>query len=160
VEDSRGIPAGDITPAVTITTPGGKTQPVTLEKDKPATRFRAILAPPSEAGIYTLNAKAVIGGREITAKQVFQLTTRDLESRDVLADFKALQSIARAGKGRFVPLREIGSLMKRLKGSTRPRIKETFMTEDLLAPWIWPLIILLIVMFCAEWVLRKKYGLV
>lgn len=160
IEDARGVPVVGTQPQLTLTVPGGTTTAIPVTIDRKNRRFTASLPPPGTPGTYTIDAAADINGKPMKAKQVFVLQYRNLESRDVLADFDLLRNMADIGRGRFVPLAQLEELLHELDSRTEPNVKKIYATEDLLAGWRWPLIIFIIVLLCAEWTLRKRWGLV
>ncbi len=160
IEDARGIPVMGTQPQLTLTVPDKTTTAIPVKTDRKNRRFTASLPPPEKPGTYTIDAAADVGGRSMNAKQVFVLQYRNLESRDLLADFDLLRKMADTGRGRFVPLAQLEELLHELDSRTEPNVKRIYTTEDLLAGWRWPLIIFIILLLCTEWTLRKRWGLV
>ena len=99
-------------------------------------------------------------GKDLSAEQRFRVVRRDKESAEVLANHALLRRMARAGNGQFVPLRSLSELLKTLRRETLPRKRRITTTQDLLGPFRWGILLLVIALLCGEWVLRKKKGLV
>jgi len=157
VENAQGKSvAADVT--VTLQTPAGETTPIALSPDG-AIR-KGVLTTPTEPGVYTLNISAEADGKPLQAQQQFQAVRPDRESLQMLANFSLLRGVAGAGGGMFVPLDKLSELLQRMQRDIQPRRKDVITREDVLGAWRWLLLVLLVGLLCAEWILRKKRGLV
>ncbi len=157
VENAQGKPV-DADVAVTLQTPAGASTPITLTHE--GTIRKGVLATPTEPGVYTLSMSAEVDGKGLQTQQQFQVVRPDRESRQMLANFGLLRSLAQAGGGMFVPLEKLPELFQRLRRDIQPRRRDVITREDALGDWRWWLLVLCTGLLCMEWVLRKKRGLV
>ncbi len=160
VEDAQGLRLTDAPVQVTLTSPDGKTAPLTLatEKDRRFARLTAFQVP--QPGTYKLKISAEVVGKTLTSEHGFEVLERDLEAIDVLANFKLLQRLSGDTSGRFVPLSELGGLLGKLSITTHPRRRVRAENLDFAASLRWPLVAALVALLCAEWIIRKRRGLV
>ncbi|MFB3892234.1 MAG: glutamine amidotransferase [Phycisphaerae bacterium] len=183
VEDAFGNPVLDAPREVTLSPPAraGSTQPgapVPLQLQRAGARtqqsghlsdqpvLRAILPPPTIPGTYTLKITADVGGKKLTAENRYEIIDRDLEAVDILANFATLRQMADVSKGKFAPLSGLPKLLedlhKTILAANALRVRQEVTHLDLgREPAIfWPLLVLLMGLFCAEWAIRKRKGLV
>ena len=158
VEDSRGQPTAQSDVKITLSAPDEKVSPVELQRGK--TMRRGTLPPPTEPGTYVLTITAQVDGQDLTAEQQFRVVRRDRESGEVLANHALLRRMAKAGNGRFVPLRDLSDLLKTLRREIIPQKRRVTTKQYLLDPLRWIILLLVIALLCGEWALRKKKGLV
>lgn len=157
VEDARGKPR-NVEIDVTLKTPTGENRTLALTNNEGDLRRCALT--PSRAGVYTLRISAELDGKTLQTDQQFQVVRQDRESRQVLANFGLLRTVAKSGGGMFVPLKNLPDLLQRLRRDVQPRRREVTTHEDILGTWRWWLLVLLLGLLCLEWILRKKQGLV
>ncbi|MCD4824111.1 MAG: glutamine amidotransferase, partial [Phycisphaerae bacterium] len=158
VEDAAGLPLPKAALRVKLTGPDGNSIPISLAGDKHIKR--GTIGTLSQPGMYSLSAETTSGGKTLTAEHKFQIVQRDIESAEVLANFALLKRMAARGNGKFVPLRDLPELLGKLKLQTHPKTRDVVTTQLLLGPWRWWLISLLIALLLAEWIIRKRKGLV
>ena len=160
VEDAQGLRLPEAPVTVTLTGPDGKSVPLAMvvDKDHRATRLTAFQVP--NPGTYGLKVTAEVSGRTLTAEHGLEVVQRDLEALDVLANFKQLTRLASNTSGHFVPLAELDSLLSKITVSTHPRRRVRTESIDFAANLRWPVVFALIALACAEWVIRKRRGLV
>jgi hypothetical protein len=119
----------------------------------PEGRYRVRLEESPESGA----GRAGEGGDLAVASDEFVVAAARAESLPIEADFASLQAAAEAGGGAFYTLADVGGLFDRLpRGKLSP-------TEPLppLPLWNkWFTVFLLLLLLVAEWVLRKRRGLV
>jgi hypothetical protein len=160
VEDLRGVPLREGPVTITLTAPGGNVTPLrlALEKDRRVGRL-----PPrwvAQAGTYALKIEAEVAGSGLSAEYRFDVQSRNLEAMEVLANLDLLKRLAEATGGRHVRLASLSDLIKHLRVSSRPAIRSSLEQLDLGAHLRWPMVAVLIAMFCIEWAVRKRKGLV
>ena len=113
------------------------------------------------AGSYTFEAAARRGGQPLGEDRgAFAVGPLAVEFREPGADVALLRQIALRSGGRMVPLDEIGGLRDALarEGRLGARTVEQERETPLLD---WPLLLLFVVVcLTAEWVLRKRAGMV
>jgi uncharacterized membrane protein len=160
VEDSTGRPILTARPTIRLTDPEGNRSQLKLAPGDENLFGRIPLSRVREQGTYKLEIRHVLEGKPLEAVHRFEVVKKDLEALQALADFDLLREMARESSGRFVPLRDLGNLMDDLKLATRPRREERITRTDLAGEYRWPLLIALAVLLCAEWMLRKRKGLV
>jgi hypothetical protein len=165
VEDPSGEPIPGAKTKVTLTDPSGRVTPVDLPVGLSSTTpgqpvRRAILPAPRQAGLYTLEISAEVGGKLLSASQQFQVARRDRENAEVLADFALLRRMAAAGEGRFIPLRRLGLLLLQVRRFSLPEPCSVTTRRDVLGPWQWAIVLTLIALLCGEWIVRRRKGMV
>lgn len=117
-----------------------------------------------QAGRYELHAVAEAEGKMVGESQAaFQVVETDYEQLDRLADFDLLRRLAeptRSLSGGFLPVARLADGLDRLAGQDRQtmiaRTREITL-RDLAPGWIFALFLATL---AAEWLLRKKWGLV
>ncbi len=158
LEDSAGLPVTNVPVSVTLIDGSGNETPVELNVSG---RIRSgMLAPPAASGLYRLTIAADFEGRRMQAEYQFDVTSKDLEAAEILADFGLLRRMAAAGNGRFVPLKDFCSLLEDIQAAAAPKVRRVIEHEDLSAEWRWYAVITVISLMCIEWMLRKRLGLV
>ena len=112
-------------------------------------------------GDYTYTARAAQAGQPLGEDRgAFAVGALALEFRDTRADAPLLRQLARRSGGEVVPVEEVPALPARLaeRGRLTPLVVEE---EEETALWqIAPLLGLVVLLLAAEWVLRKRSGMV
>lgn len=158
LEDSAGLPVTNVPVSVTLIDSDGNKTSVELNVDG---KIRSgMLSPPVRGGLYRLKITAELEGRQMQAEHQFDVASKDIEAMKVLADFDLLRRMAAVGDGRFVPLKDLRSLLKDLNIVAKPRVRRVVEQEDLSAAFRWYAVVVIIAMMCVEWMLRKRLGLV
>lgn len=167
VEDASGQPAPQALKEVTLggpiaqgTTQPAKTIPIILEpKDN---ILRGKLPPPTGPGVYVLKISAEVNGKPLTAEHRFEVLERNLENLEVLANYDLLRKMSKASNGRFEPLSNLEGLLKELKRVAKPKTEQQIVHEDFsnIREVSWVLAAVLMLLFCLEWSIRKRRGLV
>ena len=170
VEDASGLPAPQALKSVTLTGPypPGSTQPATASAPPPISVtlepkddvLKGKLPPPTGPGIYVLKIQAELQGKPMMAEHRFEVLERNLENLEVLANFDLLKRMAASSNGKFEPLYNIESMLRELQKVAQPRKETLPVHEDLSKRFRWPIVVLLMGLFCLEWALRKRRGLV
>ena len=126
-------------------------------------RYSGSFAPPS-IGDFELRAKdaqfrAAGESSDNTPGATFLVIEPDLEMGNVRADEPLLKDLAARTRGRFVPLSSISRLAD---PKTIPPASERVVTQGRPIPlWdTWTTIVVILLLLCAEWILRKKYRMV
>jgi hypothetical protein len=159
VEDAAGRPVADPeTLQVTLTDPGDNVQQIELVRANDV--FQGQLPAIDGAGTYRLEIRATVGGREMAAQHQFEVFRRDLEGRDVLADYDLLRRLAGRTRGKFVPLRDLDEALEALDVEASPLVRRVFKPVDLWRRWAWPVALAVMALLMTEWTLRRKQGLV
>ncbi len=157
VYDEALVPVPDASVEVVVTAPDGTRTPFPM---RPVGNGRYELdAGALPAGDYTLSAEAERGGETLGADRgAFAVGALALEYRDLRADPALMREVARRSGGAAIPVEEIPALAARLDGRLAPRVVETERETEL---WrLAPLLALLVLLLAAEWVLRKRSGMV
>lgn len=170
VEDASGLPAPQALKEVTLSGPyppgttqptatqQGKTLPIVLEPRDNVLKGK--LPPPTGPGIYVLKIQAELQGKPLRAEHRFEVLERNLENLEVLANFDLLRKMAAASNGRFEPMYNFDSLLRELQKIARPRTETLPVHWDLSHLYRWPIVVILMALFCIEWSIRKRRGLV
>lgn len=158
LRDPRGNPVSDSTVDALLVANDKVVATVPLAVDDPARGTYLGLAPPMESGDYTVRVRA--SGFDESA---LQATTRfwvgggnRVEMQSVSLDANALQQIAIAGSGRFVH----ESQADRFVDTLRPLSSGTVIESDTVVWQTYWWFSAIIVLLSAEWLLRKRAGLV
>ena len=158
IEDTQGRPITDEPVTVTLTGPDNKVRALQLRSSGIIRTGQ--IPTPKAPGLYTLKITGKVDNKVLTADHKFEVFRHDLEKKQVLANLGLLKQMARAGNGKYVPLAELGRLLRELRITTRPKTREVIEHLDLAARFRWPIVAVIILLLCVEWSLRKKKGLV
>ncbi|MFP4355393.1 MAG: glutamine amidotransferase [Phycisphaerae bacterium] len=159
VEDAAGRPVSDPQGLeVTLSDPKGNARKLDLVRERDV--LTGQLPSIQSAGTYRLAIRAVVAGQQLVAEHQFEVLRRDLEGREVLADYELLETLAARTRGRFVPLRDLPSQLEALQVESTPQIQRVFEPVDLWRQWAWPVVAVVMALLCGEWVLRRKRGLI
>ena len=140
--------------------PDGTRRPVHLARG--SEEMSAVFADTQQAGDYTVVVSATRGGEDLgTAKARFLIYEQDLELDNAAADPSLLASLAKVSEqsgGRLLAPEELPALLDEIKQQPLERQVEREVKE---VPWdTWPFFALFVSVLCADWFLRKKWGLV
>ncbi|MFP4216645.1 MAG: glutamine amidotransferase [Planctomycetota bacterium] len=160
VEDPTGKPLLAARPEVILTGPDQSRSQLKLAPGDENLFGRIPLPRVRQAGSYKLEIRHTMDGKPLESTHRFEVIKKDLEALQALANFDLLKQMARESSGQFVPLRDLGELMDDLSLATQPRSERRIARTDLAGEYRWPLLIALAVLLCAEWMLRKRKGLV
>jgi uncharacterized membrane protein len=156
VEVRVGTRGAAAPPKVMLTGPRGEAEAVALEAAGPGD-WRAVLKP-AAPGSYKLAAEAEVGGARKGAEATFAVEEQDLELATVLADHDALRRIAEAGGGTFRPVGELTRLLEELESASQPAWQPVERRVALAANRVF--LVVFLGLLAAEWVLRRRWGLV
>ena len=113
--------------------------------------------PDLPAGLYSFAAQATRGGQPLGQDQGrFVVEPRTVESADLRADPEQLRAVAAASGGRSRPLAEWRAVLADLPLRARLQRRQVDLR-------LWPstvLVALIVVLLSAEWLLRRRWGLV
>jgi hypothetical protein len=157
VYDESLAPVSDAELEVRITAPDGTELPFPM---RPLGHGRYTLEAGTLAeGEYTFRAIARRAGSELgTDAGAFAVGALTLELQDLYADQPLMRELAQRSGGAALRPSEISQLTGMLEGQLRPRVVATERTTEL---WRLPPLLLLIVgLLTAEWVVRKRSGMV
>ncbi len=90
----------------------------------------------------------------------FAVGATTLEYKTPWADWNLLQQLARRTGGQFLPLSEATALATALQQAGLLTPSETLVQAEWRPRMTWPLLVLIILLLSAEWVLRKRFGVV
>ncbi len=142
----------------TLVAPGGQRRPIRIARQ--AGGFSGVIADCGEPGDWTLVVKAVKPGdptpRERSAR--FTVFRQDLELANPRANPLIMRQIAEATPGGVRLPEELPAIFAEL--AARPPAFET-REQWSYSPWDkWPMLLVMAGCLCAEWFLRKRWGLV
>lgn len=166
VEDAAGRPADAPAMQVSLIDAAGLQTPVALRADGNLWRGQLAALP---GGAYTLRLVADLDGEPLTAEHRFEVARRDLESAEATANLALLRrmgSAAAAAGGGYRPLSGLEEVLESFSptspsASARPRPVRTEVRISRLADDNrWALLAGLLAMLTAEWMTRKRAGLV
>lgn len=160
VEDSAGQPLTDLPVSVTLLSPGGNTTPVPLSV---AGKIRTARLPALPAGEYTLKLDAQAEGKKLQASHKFEVAHRDLESLDVAANLELLRQMGRSASpagGGYEPLSNLGNVLESFLSGKPVQYRDRYDADDLVGRHLGLLLFALLAGLMAEWVIRKRVGLV
>ncbi len=164
VAGPTGRPITDRVPKVTLIRPGAPGEQelslVVNEKMQFVGEVDPRTLSPTKDEPYVLKIEAEVEGKTLSSEHRFEVSFPDLDSRDTVADLETLRRLADATGGEFRRLDAFGELLERLRLQTRPRKELKIDTLDLARRLSWPAIIVMAALLCAEWVARKRKGLV
>lgn len=140
---------------LTITDSQNKKYPFTFSKTINSHHLNAGIFP---SGKYTYNATTHYGGTTFTANGIFYISTQNLESVNLVADHNLLFNLSNLTDGTMIYPSQIADLKSIIKArkDIKPLISETITNKNLIDQWWYLGLIILI--FGAEWFLRKYWG--
>jgi hypothetical protein len=147
VEVSRGDSTGSDTPL----------QRVAMHREGEEDTRLAGSLDPLPAGRYTVRGTAELPGRTIQSKPLqFRVSQTSVEFRNTAQDRAALERIARRTGGEYTTPKGVDELAKKIDVSPRqvPVVSESVLRAS--TPWFVAVLLLL----SAEWLLRKRAGLI
>jgi hypothetical protein len=142
----------------TLVAPGGQRRPIRIARQ--AGGFSGVIADCAEPGDWTLVVKAVKPGDPTPREQSARFTVfrQDLELANPRANPLIMRQIAEATPGGVRLPEELPAIFAEL--ATRPPAFET-REQWSYSPWDkWPMLLVMAGCLCAEWFLRKRWGLV
>ena len=153
-----GTAVADVALDGTLVAPGGQRRPIRIGRQ--AGGFSGVIADCAEPGDWTLVVKALKPGeptpRERSAR--FTVFRQDLELANPRANPLIMRQLAEATPGGVRLPEELPAIFAEL--AARPAAFET-REQWSYAPWDkWPMLLVLAGCLCAEWFLRKRWGLV
>ncbi len=133
------------------------------QASEPGTATLEGTMPTLAPGLYQL--RATLAGTEVTATKSFQVLANDRELARPYADLTYLAQLssqtAASGGASFLPS-QVGELIERISELRRTSASPVVIKYRLgdTPATAWPLFVLLIGLLSAEWVLRRRWGLV
>ena len=125
-----------------------------MEQKQFEERLRAL---PIRPGVYLLRLE--VEGHD-PAERRFEVSQRDLEALDLLANHDLMREIAKASGGKYSPLDGLGMLLAEFDLNTQPKKVPRVEAKDLAGDHRWPLMVAALVLLCIEWAYRKRKGLI
>lgn len=108
-------------------------------------------------GTYSYTVTATLGDENLVQKGEFIVRNVDIEKRDTRARIGLLHAVSASSDGLGVTYANRDELIASLMAADAPSIlHESVQTESLLKKW-WPYVLILLI-FTAEWVIRKREG--
>jgi hypothetical protein len=141
--------------SITITNTDNKQYPFTFSKTANAYRLNAGTFP---VGQYRYEARVKVGEKIYQQKGEFSVSPVMVESVNTTADHQALFSLAKRHNGDLVDVKNMQKLVDLL--NAREDIKPIIYTPKRLIDFInldW-FFFLLLILFSAEWFMRKRHG--
>ena len=158
VEDPHGRPMPDVPIQVTHTPPdNGQPVPVVCQKTEVMRRGHLPASAVNRPGVYLLRLE--VEGHD-PAERRFEVTQRDLEALDLLANHDLMREIAKVSGGKYSPLDGLGMLLAEFDLNTQPKKVPRVEAKDLAGDHRWPLMVAALVLLCMEWAYRKRKGLI
>ncbi|MDD3667333.1 MAG: hypothetical protein PHY75_01120, partial [Bacteroidales bacterium] len=140
---------------LTITDSKGTKYPFIFSKTINSYHLNAGVFP---SGKYTYNASTQFGGNTFAANGVFYIATQNLEAINLVADHNLLYNISNQSNAKMIypnQIKQLKDLIKERK-DIKPLITQTITNKNLIDQW-WYLA-LIVLLFAAEWFLRKYWG--
>jgi uncharacterized membrane protein len=154
--DATFAPVPDATVDVTLTVPGGATEPIKLRRADRATGTLSAALGPEQPGLYRIHADAKRGTTPLgSADRWMYVGGADREFADPRLNEGFLRRVARNSGGRYVRAADAS----RVPGWLQATVPQNAAPErrDLWhEPWAFALVIGLL---SAEWILRRRWGL-
>jgi hypothetical protein len=154
--DASFTPVADASVDVTLTLPGGATQPLKLRHADPSGgRYTGALTP-EQAGLYRFHAEARRGAVSLgTADRWMYVGGADREFADPRLNEGFLRRVARNSGGRYVRAADAAKIASWLQDAVPQNAAPQ--SRDLWhEPWAFALVV---VMLSTEWILRRRWGL-
>jgi hypothetical protein len=157
VENADGTPVTAASIKVSVVGPDGRESSVDMIRD--GNVFRGAFAATDQIGDYTARAVAVDGPKEVGTRSARFLTYQeDNESRQIAADHGTLKTLATGTGGEFLTPEKLPEFVKSLRNrelnlEVPQTVKETLWDR-------WEPLVLFIALLTAEWIIRKRGGLV
>jgi uncharacterized membrane protein len=144
--------------------PDGQRRPLSLRRD--GDQWTGVIDAVEQPGDYVIEVSAELDGQSIgIAQGEFLVFDRDIELSNPAADHDQLARLAamtREAGGRLIAPEELAGLFQQLRDQP-PELDIEIQTKWQLADTprdAWILLLLLVGLLAAEWMLRKKWGLV
>ena len=154
---AQGEPLDDAVITAQVRSPDGKSAPLQVSRE--AGQSTGALAQAQAAGEYVLSVTAAHEGKTLgTAQARFLVFENDLELDNPAADPTALAGLAAMTGGESISPEGLSDLLERLKEFPKQLEVQVQTRAELYDNW-W-LMATMIGLFCVEWFLRKKWGLV
>jgi hypothetical protein len=155
VRDAAFAPVGEARVTVTVSHDGDAAQTLPVRKAGMSGHFAATFTP-ATAGTYRIHVDAMRGATSLgVADRTVYAGGSDPEFADPRLNEGFLRRLARDSGGRYVPAPDAARVIPLLDESARQRAEPEL--RDLWnRPW---LLALVAIVLCAEWTLRRRWGL-
>ncbi len=156
VNDSSFIPLNNVQLITQVKAPSGQAGSVQLAWDVEKEGMYSGTFKPQEEGIYEVSTEAFQGSKNLgTAKTNFRVAESTEEFHNAALNADLLKRLSSETGGRYYPPGEVGTLPEDIsyidKGASRMEEKDL---------WDMPFLFLLVIgLVSAEWILRKRRGL-
>ncbi len=153
--DGAFNPVQDATVTATFSVDGGVEQPLAVRRAGAAGRFSTALSPDAP-GLYRVHAEAMRGSTRLgAAERIVYVGGADREFADPRLNEGFLRRLARDSGGRYVRASDASRVLSWLDDAAKERAREE--QRDM---WDRPgLLAVVILLLCAEWTLRRRWGL-
>jgi len=153
--DASFLPVADARVTATVSLDGGYEQALPVRRSDAPGHFTAMLAP-ARPGLYRIHAEAVRGARSMGASdRTIYVGGNTREFADPRLNEGFLRRVARDSGGRYVRASDASRVLSWLDDSARrtadPEQRDVWDRSWTLA--------IVIVLLCAEWTLRRRWGL-
>ena len=161
---STGGPLDDVKITGTIAGPDDRTRELQWLSTTDGSTIAQATPAVDRAGEYSVTVEAQSGGRTVgRSETAFVVSETDVELADAVADLETLRRMARRTErsgGKYLPLQELDQLLDEIRAArhvTRIRQVRRWNLADDLAWWWFAAFLALVT---AEWVARRRAGLV
>jgi uncharacterized membrane protein len=156
VRDGAFTPVADGRVEATLTSPGGRTTPLTLRREPGEDGGFSAAILPDQPGLYRVHAEARRGATPLgTADRWFYVGGSDREFADPRLNEGVLRRLATASGGRYLPVADAARLASSLAAAV-PQRAAPERREVWHQPWVYGFVLLTL---SAEWMLRRRWGL-
>ncbi len=159
-----GEPLSDVELRARVSESGEESTSVSVTADGDS--FRGVVPPPDQPGDYTIEVTASQDGAELgQAEARFQVMDRDVEMSDPVADYAQMARLAnatRASGGRPVAAEELPGLLEQIRRQYQDvpvEVQSKWQLGDT-ALDAWLMFLGVVSLATAEWMMRKRWGLV
>ena len=142
-------------PVLKLQNPAGKIQKITLTKPSAQQNSYQASIPMDTPGVYTLTLETP-GKTPAKLSRKFNVYDTDFERLNVAANPNVMREIANASGGKFLTLDQMSNLtneLKKLSASRQKSARPAYIWDQ------WLILVVLLGWAGAEWIIRKKVGL-
>lgn len=157
--DEQGNTRSDVTYEAEVITPDRKSRPLVTRRNESG--GIAEFTETAESGDYWVQVKAIAGGQPVAGPAItrFHVNTRDPELDVPAADSSLLRELAHVSGGDFLTSDELLTRLETWAAKGLPGM-ELERTERMTLWDNWIVICVVVLLLTAEWIIRKKRGLV
>jgi hypothetical protein len=153
--DAAFAPAADAAVTATVAADGAPAETLPTRRTDTSGHFNALFAP-AHAGVYRIHAEATRGATSLgTADRTIYVGGSDREFADPRLNEGFLRRLARESGGQYVRASDAARVLPWLDDVVKQQA-ETEQRDLWNRPWALVLVVLLL---CTEWTLRRRWGL-